>query len=66
MLHLEFEFAAHLKVREHDKAFYQLCYHMAADYAQLEFDLRLYLTHLDQLKSEFTSEPSVKASAAGH
>lgn len=38
---------AHLKVPEHDKAFYQLCTHMAPDYHQLEFDLRLYLTHLD-------------------
>ncbi|WP_153131665.1 YgjP-like metallopeptidase domain-containing protein [Dechloromonas hortensis] len=37
---------AHLKEREHDKAFYQLCCHMAADYHQLEFDLRVYLTHL--------------------
>jgi predicted metal-dependent hydrolase len=38
---------AHLKEREHDKAFYQLCTHMAPDYHQLEFDLRLYLTQLD-------------------
>jgi predicted metal-dependent hydrolase len=39
---------AHLKEREHDKAFYALCCHMEPDYHQLEFDLRLYLTHLDQ------------------
>ena len=38
---------AHLKEGEHNKAFYQLCTHMAPDYFQLEFDLRLYLTHLD-------------------
>ncbi|MES2977250.1 MAG: YgjP-like metallopeptidase domain-containing protein [Pseudomonadota bacterium] len=38
---------AHMKVREHDKAFYQLCAHMEPDYHQYEFDLRLYLTHLD-------------------
>jgi UTP pyrophosphatase len=38
---------AHTKEREHDKAFYQLCAHMEPDYHQLEFDLRLYLTHLD-------------------
>jgi len=38
---------AHLKERAHDKAFYQLCTHMAPDYHQLEFDLRLYLTHLE-------------------
>ena len=36
---------AHLKEREHSKAFYQLCTHMEPDYHQLEFDLRLYLTH---------------------
>jgi UTP pyrophosphatase len=38
---------AHLKEREHDKAFYQLCLHMEPGYHQLELDLRLYLTHLD-------------------
>lgn len=37
---------AHLKESEHNKPFYQLCAHMAPDYHQLEFDLRLYLTHL--------------------
>ena len=37
---------AHLKERAHDKAFYALCTHMAPDYHQLEFDLRLYLTQL--------------------
>lgn len=36
---------AHLKEREHGKAFYQLCLHMEPGYHQLEFDLRLYLTH---------------------
>ncbi len=35
---------AHLKERAHDKAFYALCEHMAPDYHQLEFDLRLWLT----------------------
>jgi len=38
---------AHIKEREHNKAFYQLCLHMAPDYHQLEFDLRAYLTYLD-------------------
>lgn len=38
---------AHMKEAEHNKSFYQLCTHMTADYHQLEFDLRLYLTHLD-------------------
>lgn len=34
---------AHLKERDHDKAFYQLCQHMEPDYHQLEFDCRVYL-----------------------
>lgn len=38
---------AHLKQAEHDRSFYRLCTHMEPDYHQLEFDLRLYLTHLD-------------------
>ncbi|MEZ5627678.1 MAG: M48 family metallopeptidase [Rhodocyclaceae bacterium] len=37
---------AHLKVREHDKAFYQLCQHMAPAYHQWEFDTRAYLAYL--------------------
>ena len=36
---------AHCKVREHDKAFYQLCRHMEPEYHQYEFDLRAYLWH---------------------
>lgn len=35
---------AHLKERDHDKAFYALCLHMEPDYHRLEFDLRLWLT----------------------
>ena len=35
---------AHLKEKNHDKAFYQLCCHMLPDYHQLEFDTRLWLT----------------------
>lgn len=38
---------AHFKEKEHNKAFYQLCTHMEPRYHQLEFDVRLYLTHLD-------------------
>ncbi|MDD2721550.1 MAG: DUF45 domain-containing protein [Gallionella sp.] len=38
---------AHFKEGEHNKAFYQLCRHMEPDYHQLEFDLRVYLTHLE-------------------
>lgn len=34
---------AHLKEKDHNKAFYQLCCHMEPDYHQLEFDMRLWL-----------------------
>ncbi|HUX90077.1 MAG TPA: YgjP-like metallopeptidase domain-containing protein [Gallionellaceae bacterium] len=40
---------AHLKERDHNKAFYKLCLSMEPDYHQIEFDLRLYLTHIDLL-----------------
>jgi predicted metal-dependent hydrolase len=43
---------AHMKEREHNKAFYQLCLHMEPEYAQLEFDLRAYLTCLDADKRQ--------------
>lgn len=38
---------AHSRHADHDKAFYQLCRHLCPDYHQFEFDLRLYLTHLE-------------------
>lgn len=38
---------AHLKEKEHNKAFYKLCTHMEPDYHQYEFDLRLYLSYVD-------------------
>lgn len=38
---------AHLKEKDHNKAFYQLCLHMEPAYHQFELDMRLYLTHLD-------------------
>lgn len=38
---------AHLKERNHDKAFYKLCTHMLPEYHQVEFDVRVYLTGLD-------------------
>lgn len=37
---------AHLRHGEHDKPFYQLCSHLEPAYFQLEFDLRIYLSHL--------------------
>ncbi|WP_213999213.1 YgjP-like metallopeptidase domain-containing protein [Arsukibacterium sp.] len=39
---------AHLKEKDHNKAFYKLCLHMEPAYHQLELDLRLYLTLLEQ------------------
>ncbi len=38
---------AHIKEKAHDKAFYQLCTHMEPQYHQYEFDLRVYLTHME-------------------
>jgi len=38
---------AHLKEKEHNKAFYKLCEHMLPNYHQLEFELRVYLTQLE-------------------
>jgi predicted metal-dependent hydrolase len=39
---------AHMKERAHDKAFYQLCTYMEPRYHQLEFEVRVYLTHLER------------------
>ena len=36
---------AHLRERDHNKAFYQLCEHMLPGYHQIEFDLRLLMLH---------------------
>jgi len=40
---------AHLKEKDHGKAFYNLCEHMLPDYHQLEFESRLYLTQVEYL-----------------
>ena len=48
---------AHIKEREHDKAFYKLCTYMEPNYHQYELDLRLYLTYQDQPK--MTDEPTL-------
>jgi len=39
---------AHMKEREHDKAFYQLCVYMEPDYHQIEFDLRVSLMLIER------------------
>lgn len=38
---------AHIKEKEHNKDFYNLCRHMLPDYHQLELDCRLYMIHLE-------------------
>ena len=38
---------AHLKIRAHDKEFYQLCCYMEPEYHQLEFDTRACLWWMD-------------------
>lgn len=38
---------AHLRELEHDKAFYKLCTYMEPNYHQYEFEVRLYLTHME-------------------
>jgi predicted metal-dependent hydrolase len=42
---------AHLKITEHNKAFYKLCNHIEPEYHQLEFDLRIYLTYKERFGS---------------
>ena len=43
---------AHIKEREHDKAFYKLCTYMEPNYHQYELDLRLYMTYQELPKKE--------------
>lgn len=38
---------SHFKEKEHNKSFYKLCEYMQPSYHQIEFDVRLYLTHMD-------------------
>lgn len=49
---------AHMKEREHDKGFYQLCLHMEPEYHQLEFDLRAYLSLVDVTGKPLWSDTS--------
>lgn len=48
---------AHLKEKEHNKAFYQLCSHLEPQYHQYELDCRLYLTYLDLSKEPLWDKP---------
>ena len=52
---------AHIKEKAHDKAFYKLCTHMEPHYHQLEFDLRLYLTHMDASGERLWGQDEVDA-----
>ena len=52
---------AHLKERAHDKAFYQLCSYMEPSYHQLEFEVRMYLTHLDAAGTRLWGPPAPEA-----
>jgi predicted metal-dependent hydrolase len=38
---------AHIKEKEHNKPFYQLCLYMLPEYHQLELDVRIYLTQIE-------------------
>lgn len=38
---------AHIKEKQHDKAFYKLCEHMLPNYHQLELMTRIYLTEIE-------------------
>lgn len=42
---------AHLKEKEHNKAFYRLCLHMLPEYHQLEFEMRLMLVQIEHAGS---------------
>jgi predicted metal-dependent hydrolase len=48
---------AHLRERDHDKAFYQLCTYMEPSYHQLEFEVRVYLTHLEHAGERLWAQP---------
>jgi UTP pyrophosphatase len=40
---------AHLREKQHNKAFYKLCEHMEPNYHQLELDTRIYMTYFDRV-----------------
>jgi hypothetical protein len=49
---------AHMRESDHNKAFYQLCTHMAPEYHQWELDLRLYLTQRELGGGNVARHPS--------
>lgn len=48
---------AHLKERDHNKAFYQLCMHMEPNYAILELDTRIYMTYMEHFSESLYPNP---------
>lgn len=48
---------AHLREKDHNKAFYKLCTYMEPNYHQLEFDVRVYLTYLDLFGELYQTDP---------
>jgi len=46
---------AHLKEKEHNKAFYRLCEHMLPNYYQVELETRLYLLLLEMKQALYES-----------
>jgi len=53
---------AHLKEKEHNKAFYKLCTHIEPQYHQLEFEVRLYLTQIECFGDIYSRTSSTKTS----
>jgi hypothetical protein len=53
---------AHLKERAHDKAFYKLCTYMEPSYHQLEFEVRMYLTHMEASGTRLWGQSAPEAS----
>ncbi len=51
---------AHIKERAHDKAFYKLCTYMEPAYHQLEFEVRMYLTHLEVSGTRLWGQPGAE------
>lgn len=54
---------AHLKERQHDKAFYQLCCRMEPDYHQLEFDVRVWLCLVETTGAMLWAPPGANPAA---
>ena len=47
---------AHFKEKEHNKTFYKFCTYTEPSYHQFEFDLRVYLTHIDLIGGLYSNK----------